>query len=510
MAQERLSMRKIKEVLRLKFEERRSNEQISKSIGISKSTVFEYLQRAKAQGIKWPLDPVFTDSELESSLFKNVRFIDQGQVPAIDCTYLHKELSKKHTTLALLWEEYKEQHPNGYQYSQFCNRYREWKQMLNVSMRQTHRAGEKGFVDYCDGISIVNPVTGELIQTHLFVMVLGASNYTYVEATLTQGLPDWIGSHKRAFSYFGGVPEILVPDNLKSAIKSPCYYEPDINPTYHDLAIHYGTCVIPAHVRKPKHKAKAENGVLVAQRWILAALRNRVFYSLAELNGAIRKLLEKLNSKKMQKMKISRYDFFLEIEKSALKPLPANPYEYSEWKKARVNIDYHFEVESHYYSVPYQLVKKEIDIRMTNNTVEAFFKGKRVASHPRGFQKFKHSTLKEHMPKAHQKYLEWTPSRIIHWATQMGEHVGKFIEDLLESKPHPEMGYRAALGILRLEKKYSKEKLNSACKKALFIKAYSYKSVKTILKLGMQDEPLCTPMTSVGSHENIRGSDYYH
>jgi transposase len=510
MAQERLSMRKIKEVLRLKFERGLSQRQVAKSVGVSRSTVAAYLMRAKAAGLKWPIEQGILDSDVELLLFP-IQAPSSVSRASIDFAYIHQELSKKHTTLALLWEEYKSDHTDGYQYSQFCHHYGQWSKTLNVSMRQIHRAGEKGFVDYCDGLSIVDPKTGELISTQLFVMVLGASNYTFAEATLTQELSNWVGSHQRAFDYFEGVPEILVPDNLKSGVKKPCYYEPDINPTYHDLAVHYGSCVIPAHVRKPKHKAKAEGGVLLAQRWILAFLRNRIFYSLADLNKAIGVLLEKLNSKKMQKLKKSRCELFLEIEKPALKPLPQNPYVFAQWKKARVNIDYCIEIGEHYYSTPYQLIHQQVDVRMTATTVEAFFKGKRVASHRRSYRKYQFTILKEHMPKAHQKYLEWTPSRIIGWAKKLGPDIGLFVESLIKSKPHPEMGYRAGLGVIRLEKKYSKERLNAACKKASLIQAYSLKSIKAILKSGAENEPPSTPMFFKGfeRHENIRGSKYY-
>ncbi|MCP4714662.1 MAG: IS21 family transposase, partial [Deltaproteobacteria bacterium] len=356
--------------------------------------------------------------------------------------------------------------------------------------------------------------TGTVIQAQIFIACLGASNYIYAEASLTQNLHDWTQAHVNCFAFLGGVPEIVVPDNLKSGIKSPCRYEPEVNPTYQELADHYDTAVIPARVRKPKDKAKAETGVKFAETWILAALRNRTFFSLGELNQAIAEKLTELNNKKFQKLSTNRLQQFEKLDKPALKPLPERRYEYALWKKATVNIDYHIEVQKHYYSVPYQLVRKPVDVRITSRTVEVLYKNKRVASHEINYRKDKFSTLPEHMPEKHKKYIEWTPARIIKWAGETGPCTKKLAAEIINSKPHPQQGYRACLGILRLgDKRYGRERLEAACSRALAIQSYSYKSVESILKKGLDQQPLVTdsPKTQVTptTHDNIRGKDYY-
>jgi transposase len=439
MAKERLSMRKIKEVLRLHFEHQQSARQIAKSCDISRSAVKEYLVRVQKAGLSWPLPPPLDDAALEDLLFPQTQPIhpERRQMPAMD--YLHQERKRKGVTLQLLWHEYKEGNPEGYQYSQFCELYRQWTQKLDVCLRQEYRAGEKLFVDYAgQTIPIHDPLTGQTREAYLFVATLGASNYTFAEATLTQDLPSWIQSHVHAFEFFNGVSEILIPDNLKTGVTHPCRYEPDINPTYLDLAEHYGCAVIPTRTAKPKDKAKVESAVLIAERWILAALRNRTFFSLEELNPAIREKLREFNQRKFQKLDTTRQELFENLDRPALKPLPEKPYEYAEWKKATVNIDYHIEIDHHYYSVPYQLVKQPVEVRLTPTTVEVLFKHRRIASHARSYRKGGFTTLKEHMPKAHQQYLEWTPSRIIHWAAQTGPHTEKLVTQILESKPHPQ------------------------------------------------------------------------
>jgi transposase len=325
-------------------------------------------------------------------------------------------------------------------------------------------------------------------------------------------LRSWINSHVHVFEYFDGVPEILVSDNLKSGVNKACRYEPDINPTYLDMAQHYGTSIIPARPGKPRDKAKAEAGVLLAERWILAALRNRTFFSLGELNQAIREKLTSLNNRKFQKLDSSRSELFKTIEKPALKPLPSSPYEFAQWKIATVNIDYHIEVDHHCYSVPYQLVRRQVDVRITSTTVEVLFKNRRVASHRRSYHKGGFTTVNEHRPNSHQKYLEWTPSRIIGWAGQNGPHTRELVTRIIESKPHPEQGYRSGLGVIRLAKKYSPGRLEAACQRALNIKAYSYKSVNSILQNGLDQQalPFDEPQPVIISHPNIRGSRYYN
>jgi len=414
----------------------------------------------------------------------------------------------------LLWDEYKALYPDGYQYSQFCDLYRAYAKKLDISMRQIHHAGEKLFVDYCgQTVPVIDKSTGEVHDCQIFVAVLGASNFTYAEATYTQGLPDWTSSHVRALEYIGGVPEILVPDNLLSGITKACRYEPGVNRTYQELTVHYGTVVIPARVRKPKDKAKVEAGVLLVQRWILAALRNRAFFSLRELNAAIRELLSKLNSRPFKKLPGSRMSRFLEIDKPALRPLPAVPFEYAEWKiKKRSGIDYHIEVDGHYYSVPYQLRNEYLDIRLTESIAEVFFHSKRVASHIRSYAKGRYTTIPEHMPKAHREYAEWTPERVIRWASETGKSTADLVTAILAKNLHPQQGFRAALGIITLAKKFGKERVEAACKRALAIGGISFRSVKSILETGMDKKPLPEPKTASPAitHSNIRGAEYYH
>ena len=506
-------MRKIKEVLRLKWAHKLSNRKIAKSCFISRSTVADYLLRAKLAGLSWPIAPELDDAAIENLLFP----VTDKSIPAErrmpDMEYLYQELKRKSVTIQLLWYEYKQANTDGYQYSQFCNLYRQWVKKLDLTLRQEHRAGEKLFIDYAgQTVSIVDPKTGEITEAQIFLAALGASNYTFVEASLSQDLPSWIKSHVHAFEFFGGVAEILVPDNLKSGVTNPCRYEPDINPTYQDLAEHYGTTVIPARSRRPKDKAKVESAVFVAERWILAALRNHTFFSLAELNRAIAEKLHDLNNRKFQKLNTTRRQLFETIDRPALKPIPSRPYEYAEWKRARVNIDYHIEIDRHYYSVPYQLAREQVDVRLTSSTVEVLFKNKRVASHQRDYRKGAFITLTEHMPKSHQRYLEWTPSRIIRWAEKNGPKTQKLITRILDSRTHPEQGYRSSLGILRLGKAYSPERLEAACERALFINAYSYKSVQSILKKGLDQQPFLFEQienTQPLNHHNIRGKHYY-
>jgi transposase len=506
-------MRKIREVLRLKWENGLTNRAIARSCSISHATVAEYLRRAEEEGLGWPLSPDLDDGELERRMFPPPPLPPESARALPDWRRIHRELKGKGMTMFLLWEEYKQANPQGYQYSWFFHQYRCWAGKLDLVMRQEHRAGEKLFVDYAgQTVSVIDPATGEIHEAQIFIAVLGASNYTYAEATWTQSLPDWIGSHVRAFAFMGGVTEIIVPDNLKSGVTKACFYEPDLNPTYQDMASHYGCAVIPARVRAPRDKAKVEVGVQVVERWILARIRKTTFFSLAELNTAIRELLSQLNERPFKKMPGCRRSVYETLDKPALKPLPSRPYEYAEWKKARVNIDYHVEVGAHYYSVPYQLIKDQLDIRITRRTVEAFHKGKRVASHVRSYQKGGYTTLTEHMPKAHQSYLEWTPQRLARWAGKTGVSTARVVETILESRPHPQQGFRSCLGIMRLGNHYGHERLEAACARALAIGARTYKSIEAILKNGLDRQPLpgAASETPVIQHENIRGPHYYH
>ena len=511
MSQERLTMRKIREVLRLKRECGLTNRAIARSCSISHSTVGEYLQRAEATGLSWPLPTDLDEDALFQLLFPAPTHPSSKVIPCPDWSLIHTELRKKSVTLRLLWVEYREAHPDGYGYSQFCELYRRWAKRLKPSMRLSHKGGEKLFVDYAgQTVSIVDPQTGEVRQAQIFVAVLGASSYTYAEAHWSQDLPNWIGAHVRAFAFIGGVPEIVVPDNLKAGVKHPCRYEPDLNPTYQDLAQHYSTAVIPARPRKPKDKAKAEVGVQVVERWILARLRNRTFFSLADLNQAIRELLDELNARLMRHLGRSRRELFEMLDRPALKPLPQQPYEFAIWKLARVNIDYHVEFEKHYYSAPYKLIHQQVYVRATERTVEIFFKGKRTASHRRNHIPGRHTTLSEHMPPAHQAYQEWSPDRFTRWAETIGPHTTQLVQTLLASRKHPQQAYRSCLGILRLASRYGEERLEAACRRALPAGIHSYKGVKNILdaKLDQVEPEEPTPVV-LTSHENIRGQTYY-
>jgi transposase len=413
----------------------------------------------------------------------------------------------------LLWEEYYAEHPNGYRYSQFCELYRRWSRKLKVSMRQIHKAGEKLFVDYAGHtLPIVNRYTGEISEAQVFVAVMGASNYTFAEATLSQNLSDWLGSHVRAFEFLGGVPEMVVPDNLKSAVSKPCRYDPELNPSYQDLAEHYGTAVIPARVRKPKDKSKAELGVQVVERWILARLRNQTFFSLAEANAAIRELLEDLNTRSFKKLPGCRKEAFESLDKPALKALPTQAYTFAQWKKVRAGIDYHIEVEGHYYSVPYQLRGKQLDARITDETVECFLQRNRIASHRRSFEKGRHTTVNSHMPKGHQEYAEWTPERLIRWAGKNGSQTAAMTEVILSSRQHAQQAFRSAMGLISLAKMYTPQRLEAACELALEGGATSYKSVKSILASGLDQQPRQQSLPDIQpiAHANIRGGHYYN
>lgn len=510
MAHKRLSMRKIREILRLYHELRLGKKPISRACSVSPSTVVEYVRKAEAAGLTWPLPEHLDDAAIEALLFPSeTPKLTNRPLPVM--AELRKELQSKGVTLMLLWQEYKERCPEGYQYSQFCEHYRRWAKTLDLSLRQEHLAGEKMFVDYAGKtIPVVNRYTGEETDAEIFISVLGASNYTYAEAVESQNLPSWIGSHIKAFEYYGGAPALLVPDNLKSGVTKPCRYEPELNPTYQEMCQHYGTVAMPARAGKPKDKAKVETGVLIVTRWITAALRHRTFFSLIELNTAIRELLEKLNARKFRKLDCNRKELFESIDKPVLKPLPLTRYEYAEWKKARVNIDYHIEVEGHFYSAPYQLVRQQVDVRITAGTIGIIFKVKRIASHARSYQKGKFTTITEHMPKSHQGYMEWTPSRLISWAEKAGPGTAKLIETIMTIRPHPQQGFRSCLGIMGLGKKYSNERLEAAAQRAMTIKTYSYRSIRSILECGLDKVATETKevMPAI-EHDNIRGQQYF-
>jgi transposase len=506
-------MRKIKDVLRLRFEAGLSQRQIARSCGLGKTTVIECLRRFEQSGLLWPAAAELDEATLERTLYPPPPGVATDCRALPDWASVHRELRRKGVTLTLLWHEYKAGHPEGFQYSWFCDQYRAWAGTLDVVMRQEHRAGEKLFVDYAgQTVEVVDRHSGEVRQAQIFVAVLGASNYTYAEATWTQQLPDWIGAHVRAFEFLGGTSEVVVPDNLRSAVSKAHRYEPDLNPTYAELARHYGVAVLPARARRPRDKAKAEVAVQMVERWILAVLRHRSFFSLAELNREIARLLERLNTRPFKKLPGSRRALFEQLDRPALRPLPAQPYVFAEWKKVRVNIDYHVEVDGHYYSVPYALVRKQLEARFTARTVECFYKGQRVASHLRSSLKGRHTTVAEHMPASHRHYAEWTPQRLIRWAEKMGPATAAVIQTILERRVHPQQGFRSCLGILRLGKGFGEERLEAACRRALRLGACSYKSIESILRQGLDRKALPEPQERELSieHANLRGSQYYH
>jgi len=512
MAQVRLSMRKIEEILRLKYKVGLTHREIARSCAVSASTVSEYITHARAAGLSWPLPEGLTEAELDALLFPPRTPASNKQIPQPDWHKIHKELRRKSVTLSLLWIEYRQEQPNGYSYSQFCHYYRQWRQRLNPTMRQQHQAGEKLFIDYAgQTIPVIDPETGEIKQVQIFVAVLGASNYTYAEAHASQSLPNWIGAHVRLLDFLGGVPEVLVPDNLKAGVKSPHLYEPDINPTYQEFAQHYGLAVVPTRSRKPKDKAKVEVGVQVVERWILARLRNRTFFSLTALNQAISELLVDLNQRPMKHLGQSRRELFLELDQPALKPLPQQPYEFAHWQKARVHIDYHVAYDKHYYSVPHTLIGQEVAIRATEKTIEIYHRRKRQASHLRRHAPGRFSTQREHMPPAHQYVDGWSPERFRRWAGEIGPQTIQLITIILDGRCHPQQAYRTCLGILGLAKRYGSDRLEAAANRALTAGIHSYKGVNNILKNRLdqltRDEPPATPLPA---HPNIRGKTYYN
>ena len=509
MATKRLPMRHIREILRLKYEQQLSHRGIAGACGVSLGTVSEYLGRARRAGLGWPLPEDLDDRALEAQLFPPVASAS-GERVRPDLEHVHQELKRVGVTLHLLWEEYRGAHPDGYGYSRFCEIYRGWAKKLKPSMRQAHRAGEKVFIDFSGKRPHWrNPQTGDEVAAELFVAVLGASNYTYAQALPSQQLHDWIGAHNRMVEFFGGSARIWVPDQLKSGVTVPCRYEPGIHRTYQEAAEHYGAVVIPARPRKARDKAKAEVGVQIAQRWILARLRNRAFFSLGALNTAIGELLAELNQKPMQQLRASRKELFERLDRPALQPLPANRYEPAQWKICRANIDYHVDVERHFYSVPYPLHGEQLEARYTASIVEVYFKNRRVASHRRRYD-HQPSTLPEHMPSAHRAHAEWTPSRLIRWAQQTGPDTGRLVAGILDRRPHPEQGYRACLGLMRLGRQYGADRLEAASARAMRLQSYSYRTVRNILSSAQDQLPFENTATEpTPHHANIRGAAYY-
>jgi len=512
-------MRKIREVLRLKHAGR-SQREIASSVSVAIGTVCGHLKRAKEAGLRWERSQSLSDTEIEALLYAHPgRNVATARAP-INYSHVHSELSRDGVTLQLLWAEYQESTgasaaDKAYRYSQFCELYGAWRVRLKPSMRRVHRAGEKAFVDYSGKKpSFIDATTGEVVEAELFVMVLGASNYTFAEATRTQRLADFVGSTIRGLEYFGGAPEILVPDQLRSAVKGPDRYEPDINSTYLEMAQHYGLTVITARPRKPKDKAKVEGGVLIVQRWILARLRNRKFYSLEELNEAIGELLVWLNKQPFQKLEGTRASAFERLDKPAMKPLPAVRYELAARRKARVNIDYHVEFEGRYYSAPCRLVHEHVEVRSTVNVVEIFLSGERVATHQRSYAP-RGTALTEaaHRPEQHRDQT-WPPERMINWASKYGASVALVVEQMLARYVIPEQAYRACLGLMRTAERYGGVRMNAACERALgagISGGPHRKYIEAILKNGLDKQPAnASPVTRAPlEHENVRGGAYY-
>jgi transposase len=432
---------------------------------------------------------------------------------------IHKELRgrrrSKGVTLRLLWEEYRADEPAGYGYTQFCEYYRRFVSGLEPALRQPYRAGEKLFVDWADEtIPVVESSNGATWQAHLFVATLGASNYTYAEAFANTQLPSWVEAHMRAWEFFGGVARVTVPDNEKTAVTKACHYEPALQRTYEDLARHYGTVVIPARPGEPRDKAKVEAAVQNAERRIVAVLRHETFFSLAELNRAIGKALGDLNARPFQKMAGSRRELFEELDRPALLPLPAGRYQMGVWREAKANIDYHVQVDWHCYSVAYQLANQPMEVHLSARTVEIFYRGKRVALQERSYKRGGHTTDRGHMPESHKRHLEWTPGRLVRWSVkEVGPCCGEVVAKILKTKPHPEQGYRACLGIMRLGRHYGRERPEAACRRAALLDVYTYRSIQSILMSGADRRPVPSPEEAPPGpailHENLRGRDYY-
>ena len=504
-------MRKIIEVLRLYFEHNRSKREIARIIGASPTTVTDYLSRAKVAGLSYPLPPELDEAAVNRLLFPPSE-PSAVQRPAPDWGAVHAGLRRKGVTLDLLWQEYKAEQTDGFQYSAFCEHYRRWRQHLSLSMRQTHTPGEKLFIDYAGPtIEVTETHTGEIRQAQIFVAVLGASNYTYIEATWSQQLPDWIGSHVRALDFFGGATELWVPDNLRSGVSKASRYEPDINPTYQDLATHYDIAVLPARARKPKDKAKVENGVLIVERWVLARLRHQRFFSLNELNRMLRTLLTDLNQRAFKKLPGSRASAFAEMDQPALRALPLKAYEYAEWKLARVGPDYHVEADGHYYSVPCQHARQQVDVRLTAAIVEIFQRGVRLASHTRCAFKGHHTTIDAHMPPTHRAMAGVSAESLRSQAAAIGARTETLVERLLHQRRHPQQAFRSCLGVLQLGRQFGTQRLEAACARALKHNAVSWKSLQSILKHGLDQQVSDERQHAMElpEHENVRGAAYY-
>jgi transposase len=509
-------MRKTTEVLRL-HAEGFSQRQIAASAGVGKTTVAEYLARAEAAGISWPLPEGMDATALDAALFPAVAAeqVEAGR-PVPDWREIHRQLKdpRHHVTLRLLWMEWKADNPEGWNYSQFCHHHRVWLGGQDVVMRLSYAGGQRMFVDFSgDKARYVDPSTGEVVEAEVFVSVLGASGLIYAEATRAQDLDSWLGAHINAWQAYGGVATVTVPDNLKSGVTKACWYDPEVNPSYLELANHFNTVVLPTRTAKPRDKAAVEAGVLAVERWVLAPLRNRTFHSLAELNAAIAERVAALNARTFRGEPTSRTELFAELERDHLGPLAKTRFELAHWKSATVHVDYHVDAgDGHYYSVPYRYVRRRVEVRMTSSTVEVFLSTTRIASHAREHGRRRYVTDPAHMPASHRAHAEWTPERLVAWAGKISDSTAALVEAVLASRPHPEHAYRATLGIIGLAKKYGNDRVDAACARALAAGAVSYTSVKSILAENLDRLPLpdaAPPAPPPPDHDNLRGADYY-
>ena len=513
-------MRKLHKILRMHFSSGASIREIATATDVGYGTVANYLKAARQAGLSWPLPEKWGERELGRALFPTQPAgQSQRRFARPDFAQIHVELRSPGMTKLLAWEEYRAIHPeHGYSYSQFCHRYNAWLDRQKRSMRQRHVAGEKCFVDYCGPtVPIVCAETGEYQNAQIFVAVLGASNYTFAHASLSQTEADWINSHVKAAEFFGGWATLTIPDNLKSGVTKVHRYTPVLNASYERWSEWYDTAIIPARPYKPKDKAKAENAVLVVERWILARLRKYTFFSLGELNKAIAELLVDLNNRAFKKLPGSRRSLFEQLDQPALKPLPAEPYEYLFVKSARVHIDYHIEFDKHYYSVPHSLVKTAVEVRASSTLVSIYAHGKRAACHVRSAFQGGHTTLPEHMPQSHRAMSQWSSERFEQWASDIGQATAQVVKHQLQTKRHPEQSYRSVMALLDLAKQYDSVRLEAACQRAIDIGSLTRTSVKSILKNGLDTQLNNTAPIQLDAeddhlleHDNIRGSNYFH
>lgn len=509
----RLAMRQVREILRLRLEARLSTRAISARLSIGETTVRDTVKRFGHVGLTWPLPDEMSDDELEQRLYVSSARASLRQKAEPDWSVVARELKRKHVTLQVLWEEYIAQHPDGYRYSRYCDLFRNWHGRLPLVMRQSHSGGEKLFVDYAgDKVSVVDRKTGEVRDAHIFVAVMGASSLSFALATWTEQLPDWIEAHNAAYTWFGGVTQLLISDNTKCAVIKACHFDPMVNRSYLFMARHYGTALLPARPRRPRDKSKVENCVGIIERWLLGRLCNRTFYSLADLNATIRNLVVQLNDERViRQYGKTRRALFEELDAPNLKPLPAEPWVHAQWRRCRIGLDYHIELERHFYSVPYRFARREVEVRFTARTVEVFLGGDRIAVHMRGSSNGRHTTITAHMPPNHQRYHEWTPAKIHSEADRIGPMMRILVERIIKRRAHPEQGYRACIGILGLERRYGAERLEAAAQRALEFQILNFPGVRSILEKGLdglthskrlEGEPI--------QHSNIRGSGYYH